>query len=80
MKESIHGHEVMSMMIESGKEYTKDSLLAAIKEKFGEDARFHTCSADNMDCEGIISFLEARGKFIETDTGFKTEKDRICNH
>lgn len=42
--DSIHGHEVLNMMIESGEQYTHTSLEAAIKARFGERARFHTCS------------------------------------
>ncbi|HHW9302713.1 TPA: YecH family metal-binding protein, partial [Salmonella enterica] len=43
--ESIHGHEVLNMMIESGEQYSNASLEAAITARFGEHARFHTCSA-----------------------------------
>ena len=43
--ESIHGHEVLNMMIESGEQYSNASLEAAITARFGEQARFHTCSA-----------------------------------
>ena len=42
--DSIHGHEVLNMMIESGEQYTHASLEAAIKARFGEQARFHTSS------------------------------------
>lgn len=45
--DSIHGHEVLNMMIESGEQYTHTSLEAAIKARFGERARFHTCSASD---------------------------------
>ncbi len=38
--DSIHGHEVLNMMIESGEQYTHASLEAAIKARFGEQARF----------------------------------------
>ncbi len=39
--DSIHGHEVLNMMIESGEQYTHASLEAAIKSaRFGEQARF----------------------------------------
>lgn len=41
--ESIHGHEVLNMMIESGEQYSNASLEAAITARFGEQARFHTC-------------------------------------
>jgi len=45
----IHGHEVLEMMLASGKKYTKDVLVQDIIAKFGPDARFHTCSAEDMD-------------------------------
>ena len=32
--DSIHGHEVLNMMIESGEQYTHASLEAAIKARF----------------------------------------------
>ena len=80
MSDSIHGHDVMQMMITSDKAYTKESLRADIVSKFGQDARFHTCSAQNMDAEQLIAFLEARGKFSPQDEGFKTDPDKICNH
>lgn len=50
--DSIHGHEVLNMMIESGEQYTHTSLEAAIKARFGERARFHTCSASRYDGGG----------------------------
>ncbi len=50
--DSIHGHEVLNMMIESGEQYTHTSLEAAIKARFGERARFHTCSASDMTAGG----------------------------
>ncbi len=80
MAEQIHGHEVMEMMIESGQTYTKESLKSEIISKFGEDARFFTCSAENMSAQEIIDFLETKGKFVSQEDGFKTDVDNICNH
>lgn len=80
MTETIHGHEVMKMMIESGATYTRDTLRAAMVERFGEEARYHTCSAQDMTAETLIVFLAERGKFIAGDEGFRTQPDRICNH
>lgn len=42
---SIHGHEVLQMMISSGESYTVATLEAAIIDRFGKEVRFHTCSA-----------------------------------
>lgn len=80
MSEPIHGHEVMKMMIESNKTYTKAALEEEIIGKFGSDARFYTCSAENMTAKEIVEFLDSKGKFIESDDGFSTDPGQICDH
>jgi len=80
MSEQIHGHDVIAMMTSSNQLYTRDSLRAAIIGKFGADARFHTCSAENMDTDGIIDFLAARGKFMENAGGLAINPDKVCDH
>ena len=80
MEESIHGHEVMRMMVESGKQYSRTSLREEIENTFGQQARFHTCSAFEMTADDLIDFLEARGKFFNMDEGFTTDRSKICNH
>lgn len=77
---SIHGHDVLNMMIESGKQYTEQSLVQAIASRFGNNARFHTCSAENMTAAELVAFLAARGKFIPADEGFSTHVSKICRH
>ena len=76
----IHAHEVMHLMLERGEAFSRASLARAIVERFGADARFCACSADGMDVEGVIDFLESRGKFVPIDGGFNTLRTRICNH
>jgi probable metal-binding protein len=78
--EQIHGHEVMQMMLESGKRYTRSSLLTDIVAKFGSSARFFTCSAESLTPDGIIDFLEAKGKFLAQEEGFQTSADLMCKH
>ena len=80
MSGQIHGHEVMRMMLEEGGGYTRDSLRAAIVERFGVDTRFYTCSAEDMTPDELIVFLEQRGKFVDSESGFNTAPDRICDH
>jgi len=67
--EQIHGHEVLQMMLETGKAYTRASLLTDIVAKFGSGSRFFTCSAENLTAEGIIDFLQAKGKFVPSEAG-----------
>ena len=70
----------MNMMLASGQAYTKASLAADIIGKFGAEARFHTCSAENLTAEELVDFLEARGKFVPQENGFQTSPDLMCKH
>ena len=79
MTESIHGHEVMRKMIESGETYTHDTLRTAISNWFGQAARFHACSTENMSVDGLIAFLSEKQKFHSNDAGFKINEDAICD-
>ena len=76
----IHGHDVLEMMLASGKTYTRASLLEDIRNAFGPDARFRTCSAENLTAEGLVDFLQAKGKFIPRDDRFQTSRDLVCQH
>ena len=78
--EQIHGHEVIQMMLQSGKAYTRASLLTDIVATFGSDSRFFTCSAQNLSPEGIIDFLQAKRKFVPCEEGFQTSPDLMCKH
>lgn len=68
------------MMIESGEQYSEESLIAAITARFGDEARFHTCSAADMTAAELVAFLAARGKFIPQASGFSTHESKICRH
>lgn len=78
--ESIHGHQVLEMMIASGHQYSTEGLIAAIDTQFGSTARFHTCSQNNMTAAELVAFLAARGKFIAQESGFTTSASKICRH
>ncbi|MBA0166545.1 MULTISPECIES: YecH family metal-binding protein [Pectobacterium] len=77
---SIHGHEVLQMMIASGESFTTEQLISTIEARFGSAARFHTCSAENMTASMLVQFLSERGKFIPLDAGFTTSTSKICQH
>lgn len=77
---SIHGHEVLNMMIDSGESFSTASLITAIEQRFGADARFHTCSQQDLTAAQLVDFLASRGKFIPSDNGFNTHSSKICQH
>jgi len=79
--ESIHGHEVLHMMLETPEGFASaEVLVAAIEARFGADSRFHTCSAEGMAARELVDFLAERGKFVPGGAGFNTEPDKICAH
>lgn len=77
----IHAHEVLFMMMEGGL-YTDASLKEAIIKRFGPDARFYTCSAENMDADQLIAFLKQKGKFKSDSPkdGFTVDSSKMCKH
>lgn len=78
--QEIHGHAVLQMMDESGQSYSRETLLAAINEKFGDDARFGICSGGNMTASELIEALAAKGKFVGDEDAFRFDPSAMCNH
>jgi probable metal-binding protein len=70
----------MRMIIASGRAWSRDELIAAIEKEFGADAHFHTCSANDMNAEEMIRFLEKRGKLTDSGAGLTTSVEHICDH
>lgn len=78
--ESIHGHDVIEMIVGSGQSYTRAGLVAAIGGRFGADARFHTCSAEGLTADGLVDFLMAKGKFRIEEDGMTIDESKVCQH
>lgn len=79
-KPDIHAHEILEMMIESGKTYSNESLSAEIVEVFGEDSTFHTCSGHGLDAHGIVEHLWGKGKFTGDAAAFVFLPASRCSH
>ena len=65
-------------MLASGKTYTRESLVEAIVRKFGASTRFHTCSAADLTAEGLVDFLDAKGKLVHQEGGLQTSAELMC--
>ncbi len=78
MSESIHGHQVMEMMATSQKSYSKAELKSEIANKFGENARFHTCMGSDLTVDDLISFLASKGKFVDSEQGVSMPEEHLC--
>ena len=53
----VHGHDVMAMMLEAGRPFGHDELVAVVIDRFGPSARFHKCSAQDLTAAEIVDFL-----------------------
>jgi len=78
MPQSIHGHEVMRMMRESGRLLNKEELAQAIALRFGDEARFHTCALDDLSAHELIEFFESNGKVLLVGSGLQLQEDQVC--
>jgi probable metal-binding protein len=76
----VHGHDVIDMMQADPRPYTRLTLTRAIVERFGEDTRFCTCSAEGMTAAELVDFLADRQKFMPAGDGFIVNPDRVCRH
>ncbi|MDQ8199882.1 YecH family protein [Pelagicoccus enzymogenes] len=79
-KPDIHAHEILEMMIRTGKTYTNESLSAEIVDEFGEDATFHTCSGHGLDAYDIVQHLWMKGKFYGNPEAFVFRPGDRCSH
>ncbi len=75
-----HVHEVLEMMEAANGTYSRETLCAAINGKFGEATRFRSCSANGMDANDVIDFLDSRGKFTGTADAFSFDTGQRCGH
>ena len=68
------------MILETRQAYTRESLAAAIVDRFGADARFCACCAEGMTAPEMVSFLEERGKFMPVEGGVTIDPASVCQH
>ncbi|MDH0449194.1 MULTISPECIES: YecH family metal-binding protein [Shewanella] len=80
MSDSVHGHDVMALMVAQENPLLKPEFIALMAQTFGDNARYHTCSADNLKAEELISLLIRKGKMLESAQGLTLVAGRQCNH
>ncbi|XKM12478.1 YecH family protein [Orbaceae bacterium ac157xtp] len=79
---SIHGHEVLAMM-QNNYYANEQALVEAIDQKFGKEAKFHTCSKSDMNAGELVALLKHKGKFKfegEASNEFTVDSRKICRH
>lgn len=69
MNGSIHGHELMHWMLPKGR-MELDAFWAEARALFGQ-ARFHTCSVEDLTLEQLVDFLAGKGKIARDATSIQ---------
>lgn len=77
---SVHGHDVIHLIHHAEPALTRASLAREVAARFGEQARFHTCSARGMTLGQLLQFLEAREKVVERDGRLYVLLGNVCSH
>jgi probable metal-binding protein len=78
--QSIHGHEILKLLIDAKDPYTRERLNHEIKEKYGEQARFHACAGSDMTLDGLMEYLSVRGKIQEKNGRLYSSAEQMCSH
>ena len=78
--EQIHGHEIIELVAKYPEGIATGTLTDIVSGEFGTGVRFFTCSARDLTADGLVDFLQAKGKFVPCDDGFQTSPDLICKH
>jgi probable metal-binding protein len=79
--ESIHGHEVIHLILDARPALTRQTLAEQVRLRFGDEPRFHTCSAGGLTLTQLLSFLAERGKLVETPDGqLGVATGNACSH
>ncbi len=64
-----HIHEVLFLFQEIGSFNSEESLFETIKERFGNDVKFISCSNQPFGLDGVVDFLTQRNKIIQKADG-----------
>ena len=67
------------MMAASPAGFTRASLAEAIRDRFGREARFHTCSSSGLTAEQLVVFIDERGKLAGPDDALRLDPSKQCH-
>lgn len=78
--DSVHGHDVLALVKSAKVPLTPAELEALAAQRFGADARYHTCSAAGLTFGGLMAFLNEREKLVLRDGRLHLNAGKVCDH
>jgi probable metal-binding protein len=79
MSSDIHGHQILTMLMQATQPIQRESLTARVIEMFGEEVTFCTCSQQGLSLDDLLTFLLSKGKIIEQDAGLIGNPAMSCS-
>lgn len=77
-RNSIHAHEVLRLLQELGEPCPEGRVREEVVRRFGPDARFHTCSIDDLAFDDLLELLVALRKLERSSAGLSIARERVC--
>lgn len=77
---AIHGHDIIELVSQHPDGVRLARLMELVDERFGKSVTFYTCSAKDMDLDGLLHFLEAREKVRITGGTVFPGGSPACDH
>ena len=78
--QSIHGHIVLNHILDLGGTESLSTLRQWAEASHGLDARYHTCSAQQLTYEGLLQFLLERNKIEVNGDRICVIAEHVCSH
>ncbi|WP_281648307.1 YecH family metal-binding protein [Parendozoicomonas sp. Alg238-R29] len=80
MAQSVHGRNVLKLVLESEQAQSREQLLQVIASEFGADVEFHTCSVQGLSAEALLELFLGKGKLVEGSEGIVADASKMCSH
>lgn len=77
---TIHAHEVLHLLLDTETPYTEETLAQTVRNKYGADVRFYTCSQQDLTLDALLTFLLERRKVLRDGEFLTANRERMCNH
>jgi probable metal-binding protein len=62
MSEPLYGHDLMSLVLARGGSLSVEELRTAALAAHGPNPTYHNCHGDSFDFDGVLAFLNSKGK------------------
>ncbi|MHA6965973.1 YecH family metal-binding protein [Zobellella denitrificans] len=78
--EMTHAHDLLHALLAHARPVPAADIHAFAAERFGEAARFCTCSHQDLSLDELLPIMQAKGKLVLTEQGWQLNFAEVCAH